>query len=298
MTCARGWCRVSVVAVALACPPLVQADAGLDAARRLYAAAAYEEALKALEGLDPATPDAPGAVAIQQQRVLCLVALGRPADAEQAMTSIVQADPLYLPDAATAPPRVRAAFRDVRARLVPAIAKSEYERARGAFEAADYATASAGFARVISMVALSDGAGADAVLSDLAVVAAGFKTLSDKANAPAPAAPVPPESAPVTAAPSPPRLYDATYPDLAVPKTVRQEVPQWPRHLGSVPNRDAVLEIIINDEGRVEAARLIRRVHRAYDQLLLAAASTWSYTPAQLDGSRVKFRKVMKLSFK
>jgi hypothetical protein len=43
---------------------------------------------------------------------------------------------------------------------------------------------------------------------------------------------------------------------------------------------------------------MIQPVHRAYDQLLLAAASTWSYTPAQLEGEPVKFRKVMKLSFR
>ena len=75
-------------------------------------------------------------------------------------------------------------------------------------------------------------------------------------------------------------------------------MPQWPRVLGPPPNRDAVLEVIINAEGLVESARVMRGVHRSYDQLLLAAASTWSYSPAQLDGERVKFRKVMKLSFR
>jgi tetratricopeptide (TPR) repeat protein len=272
---------------------------GLEAARRLYAAAAYEDALKTLERLRPAAADTAATVAVEQQRLLCLVALGRPADAEDAMTAIVQADPLYVPDASTAPPRVRAAFKDVRARLLPAIAKAQYEQARQAFEGADYANASAGFARVLSIVERSEGPGADAVLRDVAVLAAGFKTLSDNAGAappPAPAAAPPVEAA--ATAPVPPSIYDATYPGLAVPTIVRQDVPQWPRSLGPPPNRDAVLAIVINEKGLVESARMTRVVHRTYDQLLLNAVSTWAYVPAQLAGEPVKFRKVMKFSFR
>jgi hypothetical protein len=298
----RTWWTVPVLALSLACPRAVGADDGLEAARRLYAAAAYEDALKTLEGLQPAASDTKATVAVEQQRLLCLVALGRPADAEGAMTAIVHADPLYLPDASAAPPRVRAAFNDVRARLVPGIAKVQYELARQAFERTDYATASEGFARVLSIVELSGGAAADPVLRDIAVLAAGFKTLSDKADAPAPAPPAPPPGAPpaavAAAASAPPRIYDATYPGLAVPAIVRQDVPQWPRTLGPPPNRDALLAIVINEKGRVESARMMRVVHRTYDQLLLSAVSTWTYVPAQLAGEPVKFRKVMKLSFR
>jgi hypothetical protein len=293
------WWTVPALAISLACPSAARADDALEAARRLYAAAAYEDALKTLERLRPAAADTAATVAVEQQRLLCLVALGRPVDAEGAMTAIVQADPLYVPDASTAPPRVRAAFKDVRARLLPAIAKAQYEQARQAFEGADYANASAGFARVLSSVERSEGPNADAVLRDVAVLAAGFKTLSDKAGAappPAPAAAPPVEAA--AAAPVPPRIYDATYPGLAVPTIVRQNVPQWPRTLGPPPNRDAVLAIVINEKGLVESARMTRVVHRTYDQLLLNAVSSWAYVPAQLAGEPVKFRKVLKLSFR
>jgi tetratricopeptide (TPR) repeat protein len=293
------WWTVPALAISLACPSAARADDALEAARRLYAAAAYEDALKTLERLRPAAEDTAATVAVEQQRLLCLVALGRPVDAEGAMTAIVQADPLYVPDASTAPPRVRAAFKDVRARLLPAIAKAQYEQARQAFEGADYANASAGFARVLSIVERSEGPNADAVLRDVAVLAAGFKTLSDKADAappPAPAAAPPVEAA--AAAPVPPRIYDATYPGLAVPTIVRQNVPQWPRTLGPPPNRDAVLAIVINEKGLVESARMTRVVHRTYDQLLLNAVSSWAYVPAQLAGEPVKFRKVLKLSFR
>ena len=142
MTGERRWWRcASALVLVVAWTAGVGAEDGLDTARRLYAAAAYDDALKALDRLQP-DPAGRATVDIQQQRLLCLVALGRSAEAEQAMTAIVEADPLYVPGAAAAPPRVRAAFQDVRAKLVPAIARAEYERARQAYEAADYDTAS------------------------------------------------------------------------------------------------------------------------------------------------------------
>jgi tetratricopeptide (TPR) repeat protein len=293
------WWTASALAISLGFPSAARAEDALETARRLYAAAAYEDALKTLERAQPGTPDTAATVAVEEQRLLCLVALGRPADAEGAMTAIVQADPLYVPDASTAPPRVRAAFKDVRARLLPAIARAQYEQARQAFEGADYADASAGFARVLSIVERSEGAGADPVLRDVAVLAAGFKTLSDKASEPPPATPAaaPPVEA-AAAAPVPPRVYAAAYPGLTAPTVVRQVVPQWPRSLGPPPNRDAVLAIVINEKGLVESARMTRVVHRTYDQLLLNAVSTWAYVPAQLAGEPVKFRKVIKLSFR
>ena len=91
------WCCAVMLALLATRQSPVGADDGLEAARRLYAAAAYEDALKTLEGLGAGNTDPGASIAVEQQRVLCLVALGRPADAEQAMTAIVQADPLYFP---------------------------------------------------------------------------------------------------------------------------------------------------------------------------------------------------------
>ena len=299
--------RLLVVTVFLACPAVVAGNDGLEAARRLYAAAAYEDALRALESSPPPVTDAGAVVAVEQQRLLCLVALGRPADAEQAITAIVQADPLYVPDAASAPPRVRTVFLDVRAKLVPSVAKSDYERARQAYEAGDFAAASAGFARVLAIVESSGGAAADPVLRDIAVLATGFKALSDKAAAapPAPVAPPPPATAAVAPPePAPPvvplasRTYDATYPGIILPAIVQQDVPQWPSQLGPMPNRTAVLEVVITAEGLVESAKLTQHVHPSYDRLLLAASSKWSYVPAQVKGERVKFKKVLRLNFR
>jgi hypothetical protein len=287
-----------VAALCLSHGAVAGADDTLEAARRLYAAAAYEDALRALDRAQPSPSDPASTVAVLHQRLLCFVALGRTSDAEQAIRAIVQVDPLYVPDPATAPPRVRAAFQDQRARLVPVIAKTEYERARAAFEAGDHAAASAGFARVLAIVESSPDGGTDPMLRDVAVLATGFRTLSDKAAAPAAAAAAPPEPPPVAPVVPTRRVYDATVARVAAPAVIRQEIPQWPRHLGPPPRRNGVLELIINEEGTVESARIAQAVHPGYDHLVLVAASSWSYRPARLDGAPVRFRKLLRLTFK
>ena len=147
----------------------------------------------------------------------------------------------------------------------------------------------------------SGGAAADPVLRDIAVLATGFKTLADKAAAAPPPAAAP-VNAPVASPPAPApvvaRTYDATYPGIVAPAVLRQDVPQWPQLLGPMPNRTAVLEVVITAEGHVESAKLTQHVHPSYDQLLLEATSSWSYAPAQLKGERVKFKKVLRLNFR
>src|SRR5438128_1520692 len=63
------------------------------AARGLYAAAEYDQALAMLSGLRPSTTDEMRS--IQQYRAFCLLALGRTADAEQSIESIIAAEPSY-----------------------------------------------------------------------------------------------------------------------------------------------------------------------------------------------------------
>ena len=98
------------------------------------------------------------------------------------MTAIVQADPLYVPDVSAAPPRVRAAFKDVRARLLPGIAKAQYRAGAAGVRGCRLRGRKRRIRTRASIVELSEGAGADPVLRDVAVLATGFKTLSDKAR--------------------------------------------------------------------------------------------------------------------
>ena len=56
---------------------------------------------------------------------------GAAREAESAIAAVVTADPSYLPGEAEASPRVRAAFSDVRRRLLPEIASARYARSEG-----------------------------------------------------------------------------------------------------------------------------------------------------------------------
>src|SRR6186713_160593 len=112
-------------------------------ARDLYASARYDEALAVLNDLRPA--DSGTTVAdrksIEQYRSLCLLALGRGTEAESAIAAVVTADPLFVPGEAEASPRVRAAFSDVRQKLLPEIASLRYAAAKAAYDRKEYASA-------------------------------------------------------------------------------------------------------------------------------------------------------------
>src|SRR5215216_7545929 len=129
-----------VMAMGLALPAAAQLDGPsapmtrggmLGAARDLYASARYDEALSVLNGLRGG--EAADRKAVEQYRSLCLLALGRPAEAETAIAAVVTADPTYRPGESEAAPRVRATFSDVRKRLLPEITSARYQVAKAAY---------------------------------------------------------------------------------------------------------------------------------------------------------------------
>ena len=72
-------------------------EAGLAEAKALYAAAAYAEALAAVSDADTAEA--------HEYRALCLLALGRQDEAEQAAEAMVRTDPRYSLPTEERPPR-------------------------------------------------------------------------------------------------------------------------------------------------------------------------------------------------
>src|SRR5215218_2625249 len=101
---------VFVMAVGLAMPAAAQFEGttgvggSILAAKDLYASARYDEALSVLNGLK--TGDNVDRRSIEQYRSLCLLALGRSSEAENAIAAVVTADPMYRPGD-TESPRVR-----------------------------------------------------------------------------------------------------------------------------------------------------------------------------------------------
>src|SRR3954467_6805448 len=131
-----------LLAASLAHPAIGQVPGGgrdvVGTARDLYASARYDEALAILNDSTTAGSDRKS---IEQYRSLCLLALGRGTEAESAIAAVVTVDPAYQPGEAEASPRVRAAFSDVRRRLLPEIAASRYSQAKTEFDRKNYPVA-------------------------------------------------------------------------------------------------------------------------------------------------------------
>lgn len=143
----------------------------------LYAAAAYDEALAALDLARQSDLGVDDRVTVEQYRMLCLVALGRTAAAEDAAVSLLETQPDFALDAVAAPPRVRAMLDTTRRRVLPALARRLYAEAKGAFDRGDYTRAHDGFVRLQPLLA-TPALAADATLADLRTLAEGFQVLA------------------------------------------------------------------------------------------------------------------------
>jgi hypothetical protein len=301
-----------VAAAALVAVGNAAAQGSLSAARDLYSAAAYEDALQLLNRIRGSEHDADddGRI-IEQYRAFCLLALGRKAEAESAIESIVRAAPSYRLTDADLSPHVRDTFREVRRRTLPAVIQATYEVAKESFERKDARAADA-FRLVLDLAADSDlGPLRDRPpVSELRTLAAGFLALS---TAPAPAvqpqppspAPQPPPPvqapAPMPTAPSPVpaplrgrtnRIYGPEDANVVPPIVVRQSFAP----LNDVfALRPGIVEVTVDETGEVIAAKTVMAVNAVYDRIALATARSWRYRPATLDGVPVKFRAIVQL---
>ena len=275
-------------------------DSDLSAARDLYASAAYDDALAVLNRLRASDHPASQSRAIEQYRAFCLLALGRSADAEQAIEAVVAAEPSFQPGDGDASPRIRLAFTSVRRRMLPSIIQQRYAAAKAAFDRKEFAAAADGFTQVLTALADQDVASEarQAPLSDLRTLAGGFQELAAKAAAPPPPPPPAPVAAPVSPPPLPaaPRIYTGGETGVVPPTTVSQALPPFPGQI--VIPRTGKLDVVIDESGAVESAIMSGSVTPNYDVMVLAATKTWRYKPATLNGVPVKFRKTVQISVK
>lgn len=291
-----GWRVWSIATLTMFLAAGTAAAQDLAAARNLYAEAAYEEALTLLNRLRASAGTPEESQAIDPYRAFCLLALGRASEAERVIEAVIAQQPLYHPSEAEASPRVRSAFTVVRQRMLPAILQQKYAQAKNAFDRGDFAVAAATFDAVINTLAdpeLSARAN-QPPLSDLRILALGFRDLSVRAIPPPPP-PSPPAPAPPPA-PAVPRIYTLETASIVPPVTVRQVLPPFPRK--EVPAGRGILEIIIDETGGVESARMLQPVNSSYDGLALTATRTWRYKPAMLNGVPVKFRKLVNITLR
>jgi TonB family protein len=284
---------------------LLAAEQSLASVKALFASASYEEALAALTGLEGSE----ATELVEQYRALCLLGLGRTADAERSLERIVVSKPLYVMPAAEVSPRLITIFQTVRKRTLPVAARTLYSSAKASYDAKDFTKASTQFEDLLKVLADRDAA-ADSALGELRQLADGFLSLSKAQLAAATPAPAP-EPTPVTPAPpaappaavataatakEPDRIYTAAEENVSAPRDIEVALPRW-TPTGQMARMlfQGVLEIVINESGTVDSATIVEKVAPLYDDDLLAAARNWRFRPATVNGKPVKYRKQVRV---
>ncbi len=281
----------------------------LAAAKTLYASAAYQEALALLPDADTGE----SADEVDQYRALCLIALGRTAEAQRSLEPLVTRQPLFKMSETDVSPRLVAMFHDVRRRLLPDTARNLYATAKTNFERKNFVAASTQLKQLLMLLADDDLAGNAAALSDLRLVGEGFLKLAEaeltataKAEAPPPPkTSIDPGAATPAPAPAGPagsdstgRAYSDADADVTPPVDVIRNFPAWhpPNALAQRVIYRGVLKIVIDERGKVETATLVQPVSAAYDPILLKATEGWQFLPALRNGEAVKYQKVLSFS--
>ena len=273
------------------------AQDALGPVRDLYASAAYEEALSALGRLKADGPAVTG-LEIDRYRVLCLMALGRGSEADRVIEAIVAADPLYVPSAADAAPRVRLAFSAVRQRVLPGMARSLYVEAKAAFDRKAYADAVKALEKTMLVIDAIEAPAKDE-LSDLRLLASGFLDLSRAASAP-PAPAAAPAPATATAGPEPAAPIAPPAPVNTALVVLKQDLPPLPFSVAALGHGEyrGVIEVQIDERGNVTNAKIIQSVQPIYDPILLSAVRSWKYEAPRIAGKPTPVTKRVEIVLK
>ena len=199
---------------------------------------------------------------------------------------------------------MRAAFSEVRRRLLPKVTEQLYTSAKLSFDRKEYAVASTQFSDLLRFLDEPDARELPS-LKEFRTLATGFRDLSVAAQVPVPApvakAEPPPVSPPPPAQPAPSSPSPASPPPpaggvLVPPVIVKQQMPLWLSQSQFLPRGGrGRIRIIVDEQGNVEEARIVDSVHTVYDALLMSATRTWKYEPATLDGKPVRYVKLIEV---
>lgn len=250
-------------------------------ARELYASAEYDQALSVI-----GDSQEPGA---QQYRALCLLALGRQADAEAALKRLITSAPEFTLSAEDMPPRFVALFAQQRREIVPGVLRKLFADAREDYRAKAYDRALPQFKRVLALSAETEVRDAEGV-DDLRLLAESFIDIASASEAPKAEA----VASPAPAAIPTPAAIAPVRPTLPVP--IRQEMPPWPTGTPLRAGLSGSVKIRINSSGKVVSAEMVRSIEPRYDAHVLAATHLWEYKPATASGVPVESDSIVEIS--
>jgi len=259
--------------------------AELAAVRTLYSAANFDEALSRLSKAKLPPP-------LQDQadtyKALCLLALGRAREADQTIEQLVRRSPAYLPDEKDVSPKLVQVFRTVRARVLPDLARSLYTTARASYDRREYELASRQLRDLLTVIGNAN----EGNLGEVKILAEGFLRLSDT-NRPSP---TPGGMSIGSAADVKGPVYSILDRDVVAPVEITRVVPTMITPRGTQPYLyQGLIEVIIDENGRVEVATVRRTIGREFDVELLAAASKWRFQPATRSAKPVKYRRAYEI---
>ena len=251
--------------------------------KSLYAAAEYDKALAVVSTLD--------SLEAQQYEALCLLALGRQADASTAIEELVTASPTFTPSSEDAPPRFVDLVTKIRSKMLPVIARKVFAEGRQRFTDKQPEEAVKRFSLVLTL--LADPAFSDATArQDLETLAKGFIDLASAAPVAKaePAEPPPPVQAPPPQPAAPPKVTQ--------PVALVQTVPPMPTDIALRATGDLVLVVQIDATGKVSGATVRDSTHPRYDRMVATAAREWRYTPATRNGVPIPSEQVVTIQLK
>jgi TonB family protein len=252
--------------------------------KSLYAAAEYDKALTVVASLDT--------IEAQQYKALCLLALGRQADASTAIEALVTSSPTFVPSSEDAPPRFVELVTKVRQKMLPTIARKLFAEGREHYTGKEPAEAVRRFSLVLTL--LSDPAFNDAnTKQDLETLAKGFIDLANAAAPPPKATPAVTENTPPPPQPTPPADAPIAPPKVTQPVALLQTVPPLPADVASRVGPRLVLVVLIDATGRVTNTTIKESAHPRYDMMVVQAARNWRYTPATRNGVPIPSEQVV-----
>jgi tetratricopeptide (TPR) repeat protein len=251
-------------------------------ARDLYASAEYDQALSVIgDSQDPAA---------QQYRALCLLALGRQADAEAAVKRLIASTPEFSLSAEDMPPRFITLFAQQRREIVPGVIRKVFAEAREDYRAKAFDRALPQFKRVLALSAEPEVRNAEGV-DDIRLLAESFIEIAAASEASKPEAVASAVAAPVA---PPPATAPVRRPQPAV--ALRQEMPPWPANFPVRTALSGSVRIRISTSGRVMSAAMVRSIEPRYDARVLAATHFWEYRPATENGVPVESESVVEIN--
>jgi tetratricopeptide (TPR) repeat protein len=265
----------------------------LQAAKDLYASAAYEDALSTLSRMDGLAPELARQAA--EYRAFCLYALGRTREAESVAEAIIRSDPAAHLEGPDVSPRIERLFDQVRQRLLPTLVHDRMRQARTELDRKNFAAAGPLLAEAQAMVLEAKTAGVpDEAIADLDSLIDGFRQLIRSAAEP-------PRPSPQTLSAAAPvrRFYTAEDKTVVPPVALEEAMPVLPRDAFMIAHAwkvSGVLRLVIDETGRVAEATIDRALNGDIEGRVLDAAHQWRYLPATKDGVPVRYVKTIALS--